>query len=591
MPLGPVQIAANENSLSKDDDNTGWDEVLERDPDGGCIEVTDDEAEGPEPESKIKGHFVPPPSIEEVRKAFQDLGSILKPCRKNANGFKDPGFDRIVIERLSGMKLLCHNYAEMHERNLASSQWIAASLLTAKSLGSGPHLARSLRKWIHAFISDSEFIPEHYHKGKTGHSLIDDEDFAQELHLYLQSVGEYCTTQDIIRYIAQPEILIKLNRTKTISHATAHRWMQKMRYRWSARPQGQYVDGHERPDVVEYRRDVFLPAMKKLEAKIRKWGLNGEEESSNERRTVIWYHDESTFYAHDRQKKRWVHKSEKATPYAKGEGHSLMIADFVSADYGWLQSPDGKESTRVIFKAGKNRDGYFDNKNIRTQAAHAMEILTKHYPDEDHVLVFDNATTHLKRAEDSLSASKMPKGPSKNFFIEIDATDERGKPIYGPDGKILKRKVPMANGKFKDSTEQLFYYPEGHKHAGQFKGMAKILEERGYQITSKKAQCGKKFTDCPDGSVTCCCRRMLYNEPDFKNVDSILEADVKAHGFQILFLPKFHCELNFIEQCWGHAKRRYRTFPHSSKEDILEKNVIEALDEVPLISMRRSVLI
>ena len=100
---------------------------------------------------------------------------------------------------------------------------------------------------------------------------------------------------------------------------------------------------------------------------------------------------------------------------------------------------------------------------------------------------------------------------------------------------------------------------------------------------------GKKFTDCPEGSTTCCCRRMLYNEPDFKNVDSILETDAKARGFQILFLPKFYCELNFIEQCWGHAKRRYRTFPHSSQEDDLERNIVQALDEVPLISMRRCV--
>jgi hypothetical protein len=119
--------------------------------------------------------------------------------------------------------------------------------------------------------------------------------------------------------------------------------------------------------------------------------------------------------------------------------------------------------------------------------------------------------------------------------------------------------------------------------------MAAILGERGYDTTKLKAQCGTKATDCPEGSTSCCCRRMLYNEPDFKNIDSLLEAEVKAHGFRILFLPKFHCELNFIEQCWGHAKRRYRLFPASSKEGDLERNMVQALDEVPLISMRRGV--
>lgn len=69
-----------------------------------------------------------------------------------------------------------------------------------------------------------------------------------------------------------------------------------------------------------------------------------EEGATNGHCTVLWYYGELTFYAHDHQKKHWVHKSETATPYAKGECHSLIVADFVSADYGWLKSPDGTES-------------------------------------------------------------------------------------------------------------------------------------------------------------------------------------------------------------------------------------------------------
>jgi hypothetical protein len=80
-------------------------------------------------------------------------------------------------------------------------------------------------------------------------------------------------------------------------------------------------------------------------------------------------------------------KLENAKPYAKGEGHSLMVADFISADYGWLQSPNGKESTHILFRAGKGHDGYFNNKNIHSQAAHTMVILKEHYPHEDHVLI------------------------------------------------------------------------------------------------------------------------------------------------------------------------------------------------------------
>ena len=101
---------------------------------------------------------------------------------------------------------------------------------------------------------------------------------------------------------------------------------------------------------------------------------------------------------------RWVHRDEAAKPYAKGEGASQMVADMVSADYGWLRSPDGSEEARVLFKAGKNRKGYFTSEDILKQTEKAINILEKYYPDDDHVLVYDNAMTHLKQPDGALSA-------------------------------------------------------------------------------------------------------------------------------------------------------------------------------------------
>ena len=321
-----------------------WDDDEPREMHGYPIDDSDSDnetnVEGREEgsEKAKRGLFMFPPTIEQAQKRFDDLANILKPRRNKGPGFTDPGLDKIVTERLSAMKLFCFNYIDMSKKHTAKPQWQAASLQTAQSLGRNTYMARTLREWTREFINNPEFVPEHHHKGRTGQSHIDDEDFAQELHLHLQSIGEYCTTDHIIQYVARSEILAKLNRTKTISHATAHRWIKKMGYRWQLCPHGQYVDGHERADVVEYCEKIFLPAIKGLESKMRKWGHDGKEEDSpeNGRRTVFWFHDESTFYAHDRKKKRWVHNSEKAKPYAKGEGHSLMVADFVSADYGWL---------------------------------------------------------------------------------------------------------------------------------------------------------------------------------------------------------------------------------------------------------------
>jgi len=80
---------------------------------------------------------------------------------------------------------------------------------------------------------------------------------------------------------------------------------------------------------------------------------------------------------------------------------------------------------------------------------------------------------------------------------------------------------------------------------------------------------------------------MLYNEPNFVNVKSLLKIACEARGFRAIFFLKFHCELNFIEQCWGYSKRIYRELPVSSKEADLKRNVLTALESVPLQSIRR----
>ena len=212
----------------------------------------------------------------------------------------------------------------------------------------------------------------------------------------------------------------------------------------------------------------------------------------------------------------------------------------------------------------------------------------------DHILFFDNATTHTKRPEGSLSARHMPKktsSPEKNWGVEVTDRDANGKPIYRSDDKPLKKKINMQDGRFADGSPQPLYFESG-PHAGLFKGMAIILEERGLMAESKlRAEC-KKFkcpsdSESPTGTPVCCCRRVLYSQPDFVQVDSILETVCQARGYKIIFLPKFHCELNFIEQCWGYAKRIYRHYPPSSKEADLTKNVVSALESIPLISMRR----
>jgi len=534
-----------------------------------------------------------PPSMDTVLLAIASLDSILRPPRATGKGYKQPKLNNILKSRLQDMQSVLRLFCK-------ETGWMDASETVAVAKGRGPYYGRTLRHWIKSFIIDRGALPTNAW-GSGNVSRLDTEDgLRDELRTHLQSCGKYVRAQDLVEYLDRDEVKARYNASISISLKTAQRWMEGLGYDWTDSPTGLYVDGHEREDVVNYRQNVFLPAWFAKEPRLRVW-LDGDKDkpgnidqpacvSSSGRRTVFWYHDESVFYAHDRRQRRWVPVTENAVPRPKGEGHSLMVADFISADYGWLRSPDRKKSARVLIRPGARRDGYFTNDDIVAQATNAMEILKEYYPNEDHVFVYDNATTHLKRARDSISARKMPmktSKPQKNWLVQTPSVDESGHQIFSSTGEKVTRLIPMAPGSFADGTPQSFYFPEGHSHAGLFKGMRVILEERGFasQLTNLKCEC-KKF-HCPAGRTDCCMRRLLYSQPDFQNVKSVLEDHCNRRGVEVLFLPKFHPELNPIEQCWGRAKWYYRQLPASSLEEDLERNVVKSLESITVILMRR----
>jgi hypothetical protein len=68
---------------------------------------------------------------------------------------------------------------------------------------------------------------------------------------------------------------------------------------------------------------------------------------------------------------------------------------------------------RIIFKAGKNRNRFFDADDLLRQVDKAIDIfegLTKGWAQG--LFLFDNAPSHQKRAPDAISARSMVKGAS-----------------------------------------------------------------------------------------------------------------------------------------------------------------------------------
>ena len=524
------------------------------------------------------------PAIAAAQHAIADIHTLLYPKRQTGYGHRMHALQPFVAHHLQEMLVFLRVYTHR------TGEWIKSSLIAVKYLGRGSYFAKSLRRWSLAFILDRSKLPDkRLFSGSI--SRLQDEDIESDATMHLQSLGKYVSAMDLVRYFQQDDV--RQRHGFAISLTTARRWMKRMGMRWTKSPKGQYIDGHERPDVVEYRQSTYIPRRFGSHLRSRTWTEQTIGDcvipSPSHQHAVYWHHDESTFMQNDRHQIRWVSKDKKPVPQPKGEGSSLMVADFVSADYGWLRSPNGTEEARVLFKAGTNRDGYFTNEEILEQATRVMDILQSHFPDDRYILVYDNARTHLKRAPDALSARYMVRNtpkPGKNWLVEAPELNDQGRQVFASDGTKLKRRVRMTPGTLQNGELQDLYFPEGHPRAGIFKGMSVILQERGFfkEVELKRECPGFK---CSPDRIDCCMRRFLYNQPDFIAVETLLETHCKKRGFEVLFLPKFHPELSPIKPCWGSAKRTYRDLPLSRSEAELENNVLFSLKSVSLEQIRR----
>jgi hypothetical protein len=187
------------------------------------------------------------------------------------------------------------------------------------------------------------------------------------------------------------------------------------------------------------------------------------------------------------------------------------------------------------------------------------------------LFLFDNTPSHQKRAPDALSARKMPKNPHPTWTHHKEGPKMRTT-RFGEDQKI----------------QDLYFDHDHPTMPGWFKGMEVIIRERGlWPEKGMNAQCdGFK---CVAGKTDCCCRRLLFTQPDFVAQKSHLEELITSRSHICDFYPKYHCELNFIEQYWGAAKLCYRNSPKTMDINEMEANMKACLDNVPLVQIKRCV--
>jgi hypothetical protein len=145
--------------------------------------------------------------------------------------------------------------------------------------------------------------------------LLNDEQVQASARAYLLDVpvGEVTTAQ--FHRALNERILPSLGhqlRGTGLSSRTARRWLYKLGWRRTELKKGVYMDGHERPDVVEYRNTVFLPLMASLERRMVQWVSQGSnlvridpDLVPGEKRVIAVFQDESSFHVNEFKKTTW----------------------------------------------------------------------------------------------------------------------------------------------------------------------------------------------------------------------------------------------------------------------------------------------
>jgi hypothetical protein len=182
-----------------------------------------------------------------------------------------------------------------------------------------------------------------------------------------------------------------------------------------------------------------------------------------------------------------------------------------------------------------------------------------HGPGYQALILVDHSQGHAAYPETALLVTRMNVNPG-------------GKQARMRDGWFI------CNGE--KVIQPMIYPPDHPTFPNEPKGIKAILTECGLWQPSLRGKCKKCTSDM------CCGRQILELQPDFREQKSLVQEVIEEAGHLCVFIPKFHCELNFIEFFWGMVKKYLRencdyTF------DTLKANMPKALASVPIQTIRR----
>jgi len=454
-----------------------------------------------------------------------------------------------------------------------------ASLHSAKMIyEKGSYKAYQIRKWARYWIKYN-ILPKSlqgcHQKIK---SIIDDEDAIEQSLLYIRENKGKITPkkyQTFVKQILFPNLGLDESK-KSISIKTSCIWLRKLGLVPQSKKKGIYFDGHEREDVIEYRK-VFLDKMLMYEKFMPIFeGENMEKLDplllSNEKTHIFITHDECLFYANDDRPIIWAPLGELPLR-KKGQGKSIMVSEFLTEIDGRLKLSEEETllyseipiEARKFLKPGKNEEGWWTADHLLDQVInYAIPIFEAKYPNSVGVFAFDNSTNHGAMAKDALNINKMNVNP-------------------GGKQAVMRSTFFGSNHTF----QSMVFSTNHPTFPNQPKGMKQILIERNLWYDGLVGHCQLCKLKIEDITrIDCCMHKILSLQEDFKLQKSQLQEEIEKRGHVCIFYPKFHCELNFIEMYWGAVKRYTRENCDYTWAG-LQRIVPEALDSISLITIRK----
>ena len=421
---------------------------------------------------------------------------------------------------------------------------------------------KTIRLWRRDFLTHGGEFSEYQRGMYARYIVIEDEEYKKVALTWIRANSSVkgrpnMTASDFHSWVVSV-LLPQVRRhhpqvPASISNRTATRWLHQLGFEPSSTKKGVYIDGHERSDVVEYRK-LYLRKLEMLESTHAPPPPVGDEpapDPSDRRKLVLIFHDEAAYHSNDDQKWMWSEKG-KQPIRPKSQGRGLMVSDFIEEHGGYLRLSDEeyeraksshpelwKEARRVL-KLGAEYEGYWDSNKFLNQVEKSITIAEIKYPKETHNLVFlfDQSSGHTAFADNALNVNRM------NVKL-------------GGAQAILRDTI--WNGK----TQRMVFSD------GIAKGMR--LEERGVDTKGMKAE---KMQE------------ILGEMSDFKYEKTKVETLVSSCGHRAIFIPKFHCELNPIESCWCYSKRYTRSHCDYTFPGLLA-TIDESLNSVTLDMIRK----